>query len=607
MDPRLPSVSLSWVATGDNGGSGGPAASYQIRYSKTPLNNVNFDTACDVSTLPHSAAVPQPGNPGAPQSYTVSGPDPRADGDPCKFVVSEAGETWYFGVRVLDDAGNQSLLVGISTGSTDQIQLSKSVVTFSDTFVADVLAGDAARRDSLTLVGDLVGDVDGDGHADMVVGSAASGMMCIIYGSPNTPASWTIDTKSQNAGLRHGCVEASDLNQPQLAGLTGLGGKTDGIGDVNGDGRPDFATSGKVGVNGVLLIYLGRNDGQPIALASPDVILLTGLSNGPPAYVSFCGAGNFFGGAVGAIGVGALTFANGLKVVAGDSNWAVGGNAVLDLGAPGGHDILTINANQPVFGWGAFCEGAGDVMATPGGGASASDLLFLRVAGNSDDPVYLIPGRPVSGQQTVTISLTDPAVPAGEDANILRLRQEAGNLRANFGGAGFFGADVTGDGVPDVVIAHQLRQSSEGGDGKSLYIFDGAVLQQTGGGTYLRVQTGNKIGLAWQGTNGTVLDAGLSGSWPTVAMAGNWNAWTSGGSPTTDLIHADSAGDGFLRLNHVSGSVGLGLFPHQDLTLTANGGLGPLGSWVAGGFDVDGDGMSDIISGTASGSIVIIR
>ncbi|MCY1020638.1 lamin tail domain-containing protein [Pyxidicoccus sp. MSG2] len=80
---------LSWGATGDDG-TDGVAHHYELRYSTNPIDAGNFGSA---TQLPTNA--PQPN--GSTEGTTVQLPSQEA--------------TWYFGLRVVDGAGNASTLV----------------------------------------------------------------------------------------------------------------------------------------------------------------------------------------------------------------------------------------------------------------------------------------------------------------------------------------------------------------------------------------------------------------------------------------------------------------------------------------------------------------
>jgi hypothetical protein len=82
-------VRLTWRATGDDG-SEGRAARYELRHSPESINADNFSGA---SPLPTGT----PGTVGTQESTTVQLPAAQA--------------TWYFGLRVIDGAGNASTLV----------------------------------------------------------------------------------------------------------------------------------------------------------------------------------------------------------------------------------------------------------------------------------------------------------------------------------------------------------------------------------------------------------------------------------------------------------------------------------------------------------------
>jgi chitodextrinase len=83
------SVTLSWTATGDDG-STGMAARYDLRYATSEITERNFAIATPVS------GEPSPGAAGQAESLTVTGLAPDS--------------TYWFVIRVLDEAGNASAL-----------------------------------------------------------------------------------------------------------------------------------------------------------------------------------------------------------------------------------------------------------------------------------------------------------------------------------------------------------------------------------------------------------------------------------------------------------------------------------------------------------------
>lgn len=81
------SVTLRWTAPGDDS-TLGRATSYDLRRSSTPITELNFNTAVQITGL----AAPQPA--GTAESYVVSG--------------LTSGVQYYFALRTKDDAGNWS-------------------------------------------------------------------------------------------------------------------------------------------------------------------------------------------------------------------------------------------------------------------------------------------------------------------------------------------------------------------------------------------------------------------------------------------------------------------------------------------------------------------
>lgn len=80
-------VILTWTATGDDGDTG-KASSYIIRYFTTAIDSNNWDSAFDVD------GEPSPQSAGNRETFTITGLSP--------------GQTYYFAVRALDEAGNIS-------------------------------------------------------------------------------------------------------------------------------------------------------------------------------------------------------------------------------------------------------------------------------------------------------------------------------------------------------------------------------------------------------------------------------------------------------------------------------------------------------------------
>jgi subtilisin family serine protease len=91
------SVSLNWTATGDDG-SVGRASFYDLRYATAPITDATWDTA----TRAQGEPGPQPA--GAAESFTVAGLDPST--------------TYYFGLKVRDEMGNESPLSDVAPATT---------------------------------------------------------------------------------------------------------------------------------------------------------------------------------------------------------------------------------------------------------------------------------------------------------------------------------------------------------------------------------------------------------------------------------------------------------------------------------------------------------
>ncbi len=83
-------VELSWLPSGDDGNTGN-AASYDIRYSRSPITETNFGAA---TAIIRPATSPKP----AIERYTVSN--------------LQTETKYYFAIKAVDEAGNKSLING---------------------------------------------------------------------------------------------------------------------------------------------------------------------------------------------------------------------------------------------------------------------------------------------------------------------------------------------------------------------------------------------------------------------------------------------------------------------------------------------------------------
>jgi len=99
---------LNWTATGDDGDQG-TASVYDIRYLPEPISSSNWDEAIQVAN--ESA----PRSSGSSESFTVTGLLPNTE--------------YYFGIQVIDDAGNRSGLSNILSLETSATDLANLTVT----------------------------------------------------------------------------------------------------------------------------------------------------------------------------------------------------------------------------------------------------------------------------------------------------------------------------------------------------------------------------------------------------------------------------------------------------------------------------------------------
>ncbi|TMQ69859.1 MAG: hypothetical protein E6K81_13950 [Candidatus Eisenbacteria bacterium] len=123
-------VGLGWTAVGDDSLTG-TAASYDVRYSTSPITASNWGSATQATGEPAPAAA------GTNQTFTVTGLTRQT--------------TYYFAVKALDEAANPSALSNVPSATTPD-QTRPAAVT--DLAVGFIWLGNVPNTRLTTLVAD---------------------------------------------------------------------------------------------------------------------------------------------------------------------------------------------------------------------------------------------------------------------------------------------------------------------------------------------------------------------------------------------------------------------------------------------------------------------
>ncbi len=307
LNLRLPRVEFSWTAPGDDDAAGAAVDHYDLRYSANPIDEANFGAACPLDGPAEIAA------PGELQTLLVEGP-----GTPGACRLRLEG-TYHFALRAFDRLGNPSEL---------SLLAAPLVIALQRVAVQDPAGTAAAFGRFVTELG----DVDGDGFADLGVSAQDDARAWIVYG-------------------------AELLDAPEVQELTPAadvpafyGRRMAALGDVDGDGRDDFAVT----TGAEVWLYFGAADLRD-APASPALRL---ASTG--SFPNVAGAGNFDGQGPVDLIVGDLD-SSGRSGAA----WIVPGRTRAEWLALGGH--LTLSLDPASFD--ADGDGDLDMMAFANSGA----------------------------------------------------------------------------------------------------------------------------------------------------------------------------------------------------------------------------------------------
>jgi len=594
VNPRRPAVTLSWEAVGDDGASGGAAASYEVRYSTAPITAANFDAACDLTELNLTEEPPTPAAPTSLESFTVTGPDDRAPTDPCKFVTAvDPAAMFYFGVKAYDEVGNASLFASDNAEATSALRLQYTQV-LRGTYTDGNMDAHPVRA----------GDINGDGLEDLLLGAYGENGFCLMRGRENPPATIDLSTDALTQCLFDGVQSQVGLD---LAG----------VGDVNGDGYDDVAVVSYKDSDDTALtrvrIYLGNDTG--VLSTTPEVTFVFGTTGlFWVNFVPIAGAGNFDGDMSGENPIHDILVAtpqnNTVYLVPGNPNWGIA-PLEIDLEDPADQaasKVVVINRNGGgASDWfGMMAGGVGNVLPDGDGeGTQYDDVVISQYNGPS--AAFVIPGRALTGATTITVSPTLDGSAAG-DAESVRLVPSGGTADdAWFFGQIVGGEDLDCDGIPEVIGVHLQAALNSA---RSIYIYRGDAIADAVGTTHMILGAVN-AGDAWVKDTGTF----IQGNYQAVGLLGNFDDSLVQPECSGDLVYGDFNGLSFfgsVYIRHnLPGVHGMGSFQEVDQTVQdpfTPGNLDFGGVRIAPLTDFDGDGYPDMMVGTnGSGYMALIR
>ncbi|HHN93476.1 MAG TPA: hypothetical protein ENK17_01790, partial [Anaerolineae bacterium] len=394
-----------------------------------------------------------------------------------------------------------------------------------------------ATGSSSSLLGRAVagaGDVNGDGYADLLSGApgygSAKGQALVFHGAANAPST---------TAAWHATGDSP---------WSKLGVAVAGAGDVNGDGYSDIVIGADNNAQGKAYLFLGTASG----LAAFPAWTAVGEHPGDRFGCSVAAAGDVNGDGYGDVIIGARDYDDDATASPGKA-YVYYGNAT---GLSTNWDWAATGSSNSDFG--VAVAGAGDVD-----GDGYADVLI----GAAD---YNPGGQPSAGKASLFLG-------SASGLSATPVWTAVGEAGYDFFGRAVAGAgDVNGDGYADVAVgAYGYDLGTESGAGK-VYVYHGSA-------------TGFRLAFAWSGSG-----------WGAASDQFGWAVAGAGD------VNGDGFGDLLVGAPGHSGGRG-GVLAYQGssggLSLTADwsfvGGQvnGLLGSAVSGAGDVNGDGYADVIYG----------
>ncbi|MBD2769820.1 FG-GAP repeat protein, partial [Hymenobacter sp. BT664] len=423
-----------------------------------------------------------------------------------------------------------------------------------------------------------VGDLNGDGFADLVTGANLydngqnnEGAVFVYYGAANGLR--TVPTNPARAALR---LESNVANAQLGSSVAGA--------DFNGDGYNDLATgaityaSGQTDEGAVFVYHGGANGLQTTGSAGGGAVLrLESNTADSQLGYSISGCGDLNGDGYADLAVGAPLYTNGEFQEGAIFVYYGGANGLQTVLANPAGAALRLESNQLFASIGFSVAGAGDLNGD-GYTDLAAGAPFYDNGQTNEGAVFVYYGA-ATGLQTV------PASPAGA-ALRLESNQEAARMGYGIAMAG----DVNGDGYADLATGAGWYNNGQASEGVVFVYYGRATGLQTvpanpaGAALLLEsnqqgAQMGNSV--AWAG------DLNGDGYADLAAGAAGYGSTPNGGQGAVFVYYGGADGLQTMSAN-VAGAA---------LRLESNQANTQLGYSVAGVGDLNGDGYADLVAG----------
>jgi hypothetical protein len=427
-----PSASHDWKAESNQAGA-------QLGFYVFTAGDVDGDGYADVIAGAPSWDTTL-ADAGAAYAWFGGPSDLGADGAPgnadWKVYGTQAAEAFGYSVSTAGDAdgdGRADVLVGSNTyAGAAGAAAGRAQLYLGRT---GSLAGSPAWSQTIASAYGLsiisAGDVNGDGYADMLVGDP-------YYGANDTGRLLLY------YGSPTGLPATADWTVVGESVSLGLGYPAAGIGDVNGDGYDDFAGATGFGSGGAVRVYHGSPSGP-----SSTPSWTTGASSGDGFGASLAGAGDVNGDGyadllVGAPNYGEIPAGRGMASLFFGSSTGLDAGGTRPVGTLGNADWFATGIGPGQM-FGQSVSSAGDVNAD-----GYSDIIVGAPGfdnGHVDEGgVFVWHGGLGGPGGNGTISEAD-------------WRAECNSTDSEFGASAGTAGDVNGDGYADVIVGAWRRNT----------------------------------------------------------------------------------------------------------------------------------------------------